>query len=283
MFILNNKYQKLIRLLNLDKPLVIFDMETTGKGISVDKIIKIAYIKIYADSKIKKDVFFLDPEVKINPEAIAVHGIRNREVIGRPTFKERSQEIWETFYGCYYGGFNILNFDLPILRREFARIGMDFDYDPNQIIDSKELFHYMEPRTISMAYSYYCGKERKEARDVAAQVEISADILLKQMEKYAVARNADFLQRVHQLKNDNDNDSSSKFYWVNGEPYFAFSKYINRPVSEIVKKDPPFLNWIIEADFGEDTKNIIKQALVEEKKKKESGLVDGFIDKINKK
>lgn len=261
MFIINNKYQKLVKLLNLDKPLVVFDTETTGMGISVDKIIKLAYIKIYADGKIKKDVFFLDPEIRINTEAIAIHGIRNRQVIGQPTFKERAQEIWEIFYGCFYSGFNIINFDLPILRREFVRIGMDFNYDAKQIIDTKELFQYMEPQTISMAYAYYCGKEYKEARDISLQVEISTEILIKQLEKYAVARNWDFINRIHQPKNNNHVDSTSKFYWVSGEAYFAFSKYIHRSVAEIAKKDLNFLLWMIDADFGEDAKNIIKQVL----------------------
>ncbi|HAM88253.1 MAG: Exonuclease [Candidatus Falkowbacteria bacterium GW2011_GWC2_38_22] len=261
MFILNNKYQKLVKLLHLDKPLVIFDIETTGQGISVDKIIKIAYIKIYVDGKIKKADFLIDPEMRINPEAIAVHGIRNRVVIGQPTFKDRSQEIWEIFYNCYYSGFNIMNFDLPILRREFARIGMDFDYDVKQIIDTKELFQYMEPRTISMAYSYYCNKEYSKERDALAQTEAATEILIKQLEKYAVARNRDFVNRVHQPKDNNNNDNTNKFYWVNGEPYFAFSKYINRPITEIVKKDLNFLLWLIESDYGDDTKNIIRQVL----------------------
>lgn len=275
MFILNNKYQKLIKLLNLDKPLVIFDIETTGKGISVDKIIKIAYIKIYVDGKIKKADFLIDPEVRIDPEAIAVHGIRNRVVIGQPTFKDRSQEIWEIFYNCYYSGFNIMNFDLPILRREFARIGMDFDYDVKQIIDTKELFQYMEPRTISMAYSYYCGKEYSKERDALAQTEAATEILIKQLEKYAIARNRDFVNRIHQPKDNNNNsDNTNKFYWINGEAYFAFSKYMNRSVVEIAKKDLEFLLWLLESDFGDDTKNIIKQVLdaaeIDYKKESES-------------
>lgn len=261
MFIINNKYQKLVKLLSLDKPLVIFDTETTGKGISIDKIVRIEYIKIYVDGKIKKDVLMIDPEAKIDLEATAVHGIKNGDAAGQPVFRERAQDIWEIFYDCYYSGFNIMNFDLPILRREFARVGMDFDYSVKQIIDTKELFQYMEPPTISMAYAYYCNKEYKRERDIYVQVETATEILIKQLEKYAPARNKDFVNNIHQHNENDDRESTSKFYWVAGEAYFAFSKYINRPVSEIIKKDLNFLLWMIEADFNEETKNIIKQAL----------------------
>jgi len=123
------------------------------------------------------------------------------------------------------------------------------------------LFQYMEPQTISMAYSFYCNKEYSKERDALAHAEAATEILIKQLEKYAVARNLDFINRVHQPSENGNHDNMNKFYWVNGEAYFAFSKYINRPVTEIVKKDLNFLLWLIESDYGDDTKSIVRQVL----------------------
>jgi DNA polymerase-3 subunit epsilon len=261
MFLLTSKYEKLVKLLKLDKPLVIFDVTTTGTSISSDKIIHLAFIKIWPDGRVKKEEMMIDPEFKMPAESIAIHGIRNRDLKEKPNFRELAQRIWEEFNDCYYGGFNIENFDLPILRREFLRVGMDLDYDEDRIIDSKAIFHHMAPRTISFAYKYYVGKEIREDYDAANHAELVTEVLIKQLEKYKEARNLDFLKMIRESYEDIRSGTTRKFYWVNGEAYFAFSKYKNLSVSSVVKKDRKFLEWILESDFRDDTKSIIRQAL----------------------
>jgi DNA polymerase-3 subunit epsilon len=173
--------QLINKLIKLDKPLVIFDLETTGLAISIDKIIEIAYLKVMPNGVIFKGNIFLNPEMEIPQEAVAIHGITNEFLADKPTFKEKAQEIWETFNGCHYGGYNILNFDLLILRREFIRVGMDFDYSKAKIIDAKAIFHYMEPRTLSAAYKFYSDKELKDSHSALADVEATAEIISKQL------------------------------------------------------------------------------------------------------
>ncbi len=266
MFIINNKFKKIAKVLKLDKPLVIFDIETTGKVIYKDKIVEIAYIKIWADGRVKKEEMMLNPQMPISREATTVHGLINEDVSGKPVFQKKAQEIWEVFNNCYYSGFNVLNFDLPILRREFIRVGMDFDYKIPQIIDSKVIYQHMVPRSLSATYQYYCNKEFKQSHTAMGDVEVAAEILIKQLAQYNEIRDWNFVDKIHQSPEDSYVDNARKFYWEHGRAYFAFSKYRGIALLEIAKINPKFLKWIISADFSEETKTIIKKALESIKK-----------------
>jgi DNA polymerase III subunit epsilon len=162
MFFKSNKFAKIAEILNLDKPLVVFDIETTGPKISTDKIIEIAYLKYWSNGRVKEDNIFLNPEMSIGQEAGTVHGINSEDLKTKPRFKDKAQELFDIFNDCYYGGFNIINFDLPLLRREFVRVGMDFEYSTDRIIDAKEIFRFLEPKNLSAAYRHYCRQEIKE-------------------------------------------------------------------------------------------------------------------------
>jgi DNA polymerase-3 subunit epsilon len=238
MFILDNNYKKIAKYLNLDKPLIIFDLETTGINISSDKIIELGLIKIMPDGMIRKREYLFNPEIKIDPESTAIHGIKNQHVQDQPKFRDKAQELFEFFNGCYYSGFNIVNFDLPILRREFIRTGIDFEYTDKDIIDTRHIYSYMVPRTLSAAYNYYCSKDYGGNHNAMHDTEVALEILVKQLEKYKEVRDWVFINRIHSTTNDNFMDSNRKFYWHNGEAYFAFSKYQDKPLKEIVKKRP---------------------------------------------
>lgn len=255
------QFSEIAKLIDLDKPLVIFDIETTGLNISSDKIIEIAYIKIFKNKKIKKDTLLINPEMPIPREATVIHNIDDKKVAKAPTFKEVSQELWEIFNDCYYSGFNIINFDILVLRREFVRVGMDFNYKTEQIIDSKKIFQHMAPTNLSSAYEYYSWKAFNKKRSSMAHAEASAEILIKQFERYNELRDKKFIKKIHKEDYDINVDNIRKFYWRNGEACFSFSKYKDKSISEVEKKDRDFLEWIIAADFTEETKNIVKTAL----------------------
>jgi DNA polymerase III subunit epsilon len=138
---------------------------------------------------------------------------------------------------------------------------MDFEYTSDVIIDSKVIFHYMEPRTLSAAYRYYCDKEHEAAHSAIGDVEVTAEILMKQLEKYQEASDMAFINRIHSSSDDRFVDNERKFYWRNGEAYFSFSKHKDAPLSEVVKTDPGFLQWVMGADFSDETKEIVKKAL----------------------
>ncbi|MBI4778962.1 3'-5' exonuclease [Candidatus Falkowbacteria bacterium] len=262
------KIKKISELISLAKPLVIFDLETTGLSVNLDRIIEVAYLKIMPDGKIIKNDLLLNPEMKIPDEAFAVHGISDDKVKDQPTFKDKAEELYEVFSDCSYSGFNVFNYDLPMLKREFLRAGLDFNYANAKIIDAKVIYHHMEPRTLSAAYKFYCKKEHIGAHNALADVEATAKILSKQLEKYEETRDWDFIYKIHHLLDDRFVDTDRKFYWRSGEAYFAFSKHKDRPLAEIAEKDRGFLEWIIGADFSEETKEIARKALNGELPKK---------------
>jgi len=264
------KIKKINDLIFLDKPLVIFDLETTGLSINLDRIVEIAYLKIRSDGKIMKGDFLLNPEMKIPAEAFAIHGISDEKVKEAPTFKEKAGELYEIFNDCAYSGFNVLTFDLPMLKREFLRAGLDFNYENAKIIDAKAIYHFMEPRTLSAAYKFYCKKEHEDAHNALADVEATAKILTKQLEKYEEIRDWDFLHKIHHALDDRFVDTDRKFYWRGGEAFFAFSKHKDRSLADVAEKDRGFLEWIMSADFSDETKEIVRKALDGEMPKKAS-------------
>ena len=148
-----------------------------------------------------------------------------------------------------------------MLKREFIRVGRDFSYEREDIIDSKQIFHYMEPRTLSAAYKYYCQKEHVDAHNAMADVESATEILVKQLEKYKAIRDWNFIKEINQIKGERWVDNERKFYWRNGEAYFSFSKYKDVALTKVVEIDAGFLRWILSANFSDETKNIISEAL----------------------
>ena len=252
---------KIHELLRLDKPLIVFDLETTGLSLSIDRIIELAYVKIFPDGSVKKADFFINPEMEISEESSVVHGIKNEDVADKPTFRELAQELWAVFQDSYYSGFNVVGFDLPILRREFLRAGLDFDYHDAKIVDSKVIYNYMEPRTLSAAFKFYCGKEHYDAHSALADVEATVEVLENQIKKYKEVGDWEFINKIHKAKEDRYVDNDRKFYWRNGEAYFSFSKHKDVSLVKVVQIDPGFLNWLLTADFSEETKNIVRNAL----------------------
>ncbi|MCX6796050.1 MAG: 3'-5' exonuclease [Candidatus Falkowbacteria bacterium] len=261
MFFKGSKFSKIVEILGLDKPLVVFDIETTGPNISTDKIIEIAYLKVWANGRAKEEDIFLNPEMPIGQEASIVHGLNYEDLQDKPRFKDKAQELFAIFNDCYYSGFNIINFDLPVLRREFIRVGMDFEYKVGQIIDTKEIFKFLEPKNLSAAYTHYCHKEIEQKPGAMADAEIAAEVLLSQVKKYRDLMAMDFIQKIYQPPEDAYKDSSQKFYWRKGETYLSFSQYKDQPLAKVAETDPDFLAWMLTANFSNEAKSIIRLIL----------------------
>jgi len=250
-------FKHILSVMKLDKPLVVFDLETTGLALSYDRIIELAFIKIMPNGRIvEKDIFF-DPEINIPSEVTAIHGLTNADLVGKPLFREQAQEVWDVFNDCYYGGFNVANFDLPMLRREFLRAGYDFDFTRKQVVDSKIIYHAMEPRDLEAAYKYYCQKQLINAHSALADVQASVEILDQQLTKY----DYQLLRQISEAPDDRYVDEEKRFYWRSGTAYLNFSKHKDRSLADVAKTDPGFLQWIMSADFSTETKKIVERAL----------------------
>ncbi len=257
-----NRYKNIAKLLELDRSLVVFDLKTTGPGISTDKIIEIAYTKIAPNGRALIDNFLLNPEIKVSEFSASLHGLTNKELKKEKTFRERAREIKDIFSNCYFAGYNILNFDLPLLRREFIRVGINFDYSPEDVIDIVKIMNYFEPRSLVTMYKFICGKDHINNHLAVADVQVTSEILEKQLETYSVIRDKTFFKEINKA---DEMSASDKFYWKNGEPYLNFSKYKDKTISEIAKIDRKFLEDIMGDGFSGGNKRLIQKILEQSK------------------
>lgn len=247
--------------LKLEKPLVVFDLETTGVMINLDKVVELSYMKISPSGEKEVKTYKINPGIKIPQESIDVHGITDEEAKKHPYFKEYAQEFLEVFSNCYFGGFNVIGFDLPMLQKEFKEAGINFEYKMEDIIDSKTIFHSMEKRDLTSAYKFYCGKDHIDAHSAEGDVLATYEILESQLEKYPEIKDKEFLSSLHSQKDERYVDADRRFYWRDGEAYFNFGKHRGESLKSVFMSNPGFLNWMLQADFGIEVKEIVNNAI----------------------
>jgi len=188
--------------LNLTKPLIVFDLETTGLDLVNDRIIQISYIKVNTDGTEERANLFVNPEKSIPAEVTALTGISNDDVKNQPSFKELAPKLSEKFTGCDFAGFNSNHFDIPMLAEEFLRAGIDFDFSKCRLIDAQTIYHKMERRNLAAAYKFYCGRKMEddfEAHRADQDTEATYRVLMGQLDMYAPGRQE---EPERQLNND---------------------------------------------------------------------------------
>ena len=148
--------------LNLKKPLVVFDLETTGLDMVKDRIIQMSYIKVMPDGSESRKNLYVNPGMPIPEEVVALTGISDEDVKNAPTFKQLAANLQKEFEGCDFAGYNSNRFDVPMLAEEFLRAGIDFDFSKCRLIDAQTIFMKMERRNLAAAYKFYCGRKMEE-------------------------------------------------------------------------------------------------------------------------
>lgn len=271
--------------LNLTRPLVVFDLETTGLDIVNDRIFQLSYIKVYPDGKEERENIYFNPEKTIPEEVVELTGTSNADVADKPTFKQLSKELEEKFKGCDFAGFNSNHFDVPMLAEEFYRAGISFDFSKCRLIDAQTIFHKMEKRNLAAAYKFYTGHKMEDdfaAHRADQDTEATYRVLQGELDMYTAERQEE-AERI--LKNDmdelanfskvNDNvDFAGRIVWkvmkdAKGNPIldaegnprkqevFNFGKYKGWAVSEALRRDPGYYNWICTSDFSNNTKQVL--------------------------
>jgi DNA polymerase III subunit epsilon len=252
--------------LHLRNPVCFFDLETTGMNITTDRIIEIAVVKQMPNGETITKTNLINPEVSILPESTAIHGIRNEDVQGKPTFKEVAKEYARFMEGADLSGFNILKFDVPMLVEEFIRAGVEFDYSRKKIIDSQKIFHLMEKRTLSAAYQFYVNKKLENSHSAEADTVASLEVLVAQIERYDGQSVTDSLgKKIGEIKNDmeilgklttSDLVDLACRMTLNskGEEIFNFGKHKGKVVTAVLKEEPAYYDWMMNGDFPMDTK-----------------------------
>ncbi|MBQ8154453.1 MAG: ribonuclease H-like domain-containing protein [Prevotella sp.] len=278
--------------LNLQKPLVIFDLETTGLDLVKDRVIQISYIKVYPDGREERGNHLINPEKPI-PEVVEdLTGIKNEDVKDKPTFKQMAQQLNQVFSGSDIAGYNSNHFDVPLLAEEFLRAGIDFDFSKCRLIDVQTIYHKMERRNLAAAYKFYCGRKMEEdftAHRADEDTEATYRVLQGQLDMYTSENQEDperILQNDMQYladfsKANNNIDFAGRIVWgelkdrtgktvldKDGNPVmtevFNFGKYKGQPVTQVLRYDPGYYSWILGGDFTYNTKQVLTRIRLRE-------------------
>ncbi|MCH5223335.1 MAG: 3'-5' exonuclease [Muribaculaceae bacterium] len=243
--------------LKLERPLVFFDLETTGTDVVKDRIVEISLIKVYPDGREDRQCWRINPTVEIPAASTAVHHITNEDVKDEPTFRDLAETLLNLFEDSDIAGFNSNKFDVPLLMEEFTRCGVKFDLYGRKLIDVQNIYHKMEPRTLIAAYRYYCGEELEGAHSAMADTEATYAVLKEQIQKYKELDNdIDCLAKAS--GSDKNLDLAARIVRNDkGEPIFNFGKHKGKTVREIVKKDPSFITWMMQSEFAKNTKDVV--------------------------
>ena len=280
--------------LNLQKPLVIFDLETTGLDMVNDRVIQLSYIKVYPDGKEIRGDMLINPEKHIPELVEQLTGIKDADVADKPTFKQVAAKLNEEFTGCDFVGFNSNFFDIPMLAEEFLRAGIDFDFSKCRLIDACTIFKKMERRNLAAAYKFYCGRameEDFEAHRADQDTEATYRVLMGQLDMYnsnvqddperCLANNMDALA---EFSKQNDNvDFAGRIVWADkkdakgntvldakGNPIrvevFNFGKHKGEEVASVLRYDSGYYSWILGGDFTNNTKQVLTRIRLRESK-----------------
>ena len=246
--------------LNLKRPMVFFDLETTGTNITSDRIVEISMVKVMPNGEEIVKTRRINPEMPIPAEATAVHHITDEDVRNEPTFKQLAKSLREFIQGCDFCGFNSNRFDLPLLAEEFLRAGVDVDlFRRAKYIDVQNIFHKKEERTLVAAYRFYCGKELEAAHSAAADTMATYEVLCSQLDRYDDLENS-----VESLSEFSSRGKTADFagrigYNDKGEEVFNFGKYRDQSVEAVFRKEPSYYDWIMNGDFPNYTKKIFTE------------------------
>jgi len=251
--------------LKLDRPLAVFDLETTGVDTERDRVVQIAIIRVEPDGSRTTFETLVNPEVPIPPEATRVHGIKDSDVRDKPTFSQIRREVEDILEGADLAGFNSVSFDQPLLHAELKRAGSEIDFRGIRHLDAMRIFHRMERRDLTAAYRFYCDSDLTDAHSALADAQATLEILDAQVARYEDV--PDEPDALHKFCNPNEGkyvDRSRKFVWTDkGQAAFTFGKLKGQTLEEVCSRGDSrgYAEWMLKKDFSEEVKGILRDAL----------------------
>ena len=278
--------------LNLTKPLIVFDLESTGLDIVSDRIIQISYIKVHPNQTEERGNLLINPGKAIPPEVAELTGNRDEDVVTAPTFTAVAAQLESTVKGCDFAGFNSNHFDIPLLAEEFLRAGIDFDFSKCRLIDAQTIFHKMEKRNLAAAYKFYCGRKMEEdfeAHRADHDAEATYRVLMGELDMYAPGKQEEPERQLENnmavlnefSKNNNNVDFAGRIIWkemkdAQGKPIldkdgkpqmqevFNFGKYKGWVVSDVLHRDSGYYSWMLASEFTNNTKQVLTRIRLRE-------------------
>ena len=253
--------------LNLKRPIIFFDLETTGVDTTKDRIVEISMIKIMPDGEEITKTRRLNPGMPIPPEATAVHGITDDDVKDCPSFAQVARSLAQFLQGCDFGGFNSNRFDLPVLVEEFLRAGVEIDLKRRKFIDVQNIFHKKEQRTLVAAYKFYCDRDLDDAHSAEADTRATYEVLQAQLDRYDDLENDVDALAAFSSRGETADYAGRILYDEKGREVFGFGKYRGRSVEEVFRQEPSYYAWMMNGDFPLYTKRVITEIRMRDKTK----------------
>lgn len=261
--------------IQLDRPLVFFDLETTGTHIQNDRIVEIGMVKIMPDGDRIVRTKRFNPQMPIPPEVTAIHGISDEDVKDEPPFSHYAGNLASWLENCDLGGYNLIYFDIPMLIQEMKRAGVEFSTEARRIVDSFVIFRKMCPRDLSEAVQYYCNRPMENAHSAEADILATVDVFEGQLKMYHAADPVRFpknvtnfpktLNEIHEFCNkkpDDWIDTTGKFRWSGDKAIVGFGAKTGTALEIIARTEPRFLQWMVRSDFPKDAVEIARNALM---------------------
>ena len=244
--------------LNLKRPIIFFDLETTGLDIAKDRIVELCYIRVEPNGNEEARSMRINPEMHIPEVASSVHGITDDDVKDCPTFADVAPQLAATFEGCDLAGFNSNRFDLPLLAEEFMKAGVNIDLSHVQAIDVQNIYHKLEKRTLAAAYKFYCGRDLENAHSALADTQATYEVLQAQLDHYPndLQNDVDFLAEFSRM-NRNIDVAGRFVYDESGKELINFGKYKGKAIKDVLSRDPGYYSWIMQGDFTLNTKQVL--------------------------
>ena len=240
--------------LQLDRPLVVFDIESTGVNARQDRIVELAAIRIEPDGTETEKCWLLNPGVPIPPETTAIHGISDEMV--------KAEDIAAFFKDCDLSGFNSDRFDVPCLEEEFARVGMNFGACDRRHVDVQRIFHKREPRDLTAAVRFYCGRDHVGAHGAGADARATLDVLKAQLEKYGdLPKTTAELDEYLVPRDPLNADRTGLIRWQNGQWCINFGKKKGASLKDLFLHEQNFLKWFVKGNFETDARMIVQDLL----------------------
>lgn len=243
--------------LDLKRPIVFFDLETTGLDVERDRIVQIAAVRCHLDGSKSVMVHLVNPFVNISKEATAVHGFTDEDVKDKPLFGDIVEDVFEFFQDADLAGYNIINFDLPMLVNEFARFKKTLDLEGVTVLDVCEIFHRKEPRDLSGAVRFYLGREFEDGHDALNDTWATIDVLDAQLNRYGLPTSPTDV--VAEVRDPNAVDLAGKLLKVDGEVTVNFGKHKGRRLREVPRD---YFSWMLQNNvIGSEARKIIEDAI----------------------